>query len=109
MVKYTKEMLATIVDRYKANPKLQTVDTLSKEFQIPRRSLISKLSALGVYEKQRYVGKTGEPPTKKEFFIEEIGELLDIDIPLLDSLEKCNKMTLRLIVDGINKLKMELH
>ena len=107
-IKYTPEILDRIIKTYEEKPSLATVDTLSKEFNIPRRSIISKLSALGLYQKQQYVDKTGSLPAKKEFFIEEIGELLDIDVPLLDSLEKCNKMTLRLIFDGINKLKMEL-
>lgn len=108
-MKYTNALLEELKNKYLADPKLENVDKLSKEYNIPRRSLISKLSAAGIYQKKVYVTKEGTKPIKKEFYIEEISELLDIDMVLLESLEKCTKQSLKLLVDGINSLKAELN
>lgn len=105
MNKYTDEELKKIIDKYLANPCLDTVSILAKEFDKPERSIISKLSALGVYKKKTYVSKTGEPPIKKEEYINRISALLDIDAQLLESLEKCTKYALSLMQQQIELLK----
>ena len=107
-VKYTPELLEHLISQYRAKPCLETVDELASQTKLARRSIISKLSALGIYQKKSYLSKTGDPPVKKEYYVEEISELLDISPLLLESLEKSTKMSLRLIVEGINKLKTEL-
>lgn len=73
------------------------VQAIAMEFQVPERSVIAKLSSLGVYQKKTYVNKRGEPPVKKSEHIERIATLLDCDLELLESLEKVNKLVLKLI------------
>lgn len=105
MTIYTNEEIKQIIDIYSANPCLDTVVELSKQFNKPERSIISKLSALGVYKKKVYVSKLGEPPVKKEIYIERIAKLLDIDVQLLESLEKVTKYALVLMDKKIESIK----
>ena len=68
-----------------------------------QRSLIAKLSSLGVYQKKGYLTKRGEVPVKKGEHIETLAELLEVAPEMLESLEKVNKSVLVLL---INKLKI---
>ena len=47
---YTDEMVEHMVAAYEDTPTLATVDALVAEFGKPKRSIISKLSSLGVYK-----------------------------------------------------------
>ena len=73
------------------------VSTIAQQLDLPERSVIAKLSSLGVYQKKTYVNKRGEVPVKKSEHIERIALLLDCDLELLESLEKVNKVVLKLI------------
>jgi hypothetical protein len=73
------------------------VGDIARELQLPERSIIAKLSSLGVYQKKTYVNKRGEVPVRKAEHIERIATLLDCDLELLESLEKVNKVVLKLI------------
>lgn len=101
---YTDEIIKDIVDIYTVNPNLETVALLAKKYNKPERSIISKLSALGVYKKKVYVSKTGEKPVKKEEYIERISKLLDIDMDLLESMEKVTKYALVLLEKKIEHI-----
>jgi hypothetical protein len=57
---------------------------------------------MGLYKKKSYVGKTGEPPVKKEFYVQKLAELLEIDIDLAESLGKVNKSILKLIIEKLS-------
>ena len=93
-MKYTKEICDRLVAEYTAGvPVLE----LALELDLPERSIIAKLSSLGVYQRKTYVNKRGEIPIKKSEHIERIAELLDCDLELLESLEKVNKVVLKLI------------
>jgi len=101
-MKYTKE----IIDRMVADYKSQVpVHQIAIQLQLPERSIIAKLSSLGVYQKKTYVNKRGEIPVKKSEHIERIAELLDCDLELLESLEKVNKVVLRLIESRLSDPK----
>ena len=93
-MKYTKEITDKLIADYKAGV---PVSTISTDLDVPERSVIAKLSSLGVYTKKSYVNKRGEVPVKKSEHIERIAELLDVDEELLESLEKVNKTVLKLI------------
>lgn len=105
MISYSPEELADIVKEYNAKPDLDTVSKLAEKYDKPERSIISKLSALGVYKKKIYISKTGEPPIKKEEYITRISNLLDIDASLLESMEKVTKYALVLLDKRIQELK----
>ena len=90
-MKYTKEITDKMMADY-ANE--VSVDDIAAELDVPIRSVIAKLSSLGVYKKKQYTNKRGEVPIKKEEYIERIGALLDVNLDLLESLEKVNKSVL---------------
>lgn len=93
-MKYTKEITDRLVEQYKTGIQVQKI---AQELQVPERSIIAKLSSLGVYQKKSYTNKRGEVPTKKAEHIEKIAKLLNMNPELLESLEKVNKGVLQVI------------
>jgi len=73
------------------------VSVLAEGLGVPERSVIAKLSSLGVYKKKEYLTKRGELPVKKEEYIERIARLLEVNSDILESLEKVNKSVLALL------------
>jgi hypothetical protein len=101
-MKYTKEITDRLVEQYKTGT---SVDDLALELQVPARSVIAKLSSLGVYQRRQYTNKRGEVPVKKSEYIERIGKLLDMNLELLESLEKVNKGVLAVIERELSRNK----
>ena len=93
-MKYTKELTDRIVSDYKAGIEIQTI---AKTLGVPDRSIIAKLSSLGVYQKKTYLNKRGEVPVKKWEYIEQLAQLLQVPSDQLESLEKVNKSVLILL------------
>lgn len=102
LIKYTKEMLDSMVKDYQDGIEPRIIAT---ELGVPERSVIAKLSSLGIYQKKEYRNKRGETPVKKEEYINRISKLLDINVDLLESLEKVTKTALVLIESKIQTLK----
>jgi transposase-like protein len=98
-MKYDNETSLKLIDRYSNQG--ASVAELALEFDVPERSIIAKLSSLGVYKKKEYLNKQGEPPVKKEIYIERIAQLLKVNVELLESLEKVNKNVLKLLEDAL--------
>ena len=99
-MKYTPELTSQLVQAYKEGKTpevLSALFTLQEGEEVPTRSIIAKLSSLGVYKKKEYLTKRGETPIKKEEYIERIAKLLDVNAEILESLEKVNKSVLQLI------------
>lgn len=101
-MKYTKEITDKMLADY-ANE--VSVDAIAAELDVPVRSVIAKLSSLGVYKKKQYTNKRGEVPIKKEEYIERIGALLDVNLDLLESLEKVNKNVLVMLETALKAAK----
>ncbi|NBW16731.1 MAG: hypothetical protein EBR82_53010 [Caulobacteraceae bacterium] len=93
-MKYTKEITDKIVEEYKAG---RLVEDIAQSLDVPDRSIIAKLSSLGVYQKKVYVNKRGEVPIKKWEMIESLAQILQVPSDQLESLEKVNKNVLVLI------------
>ena len=93
-MKYTKEITDKIVEDYKSGI---TVAQIANTLSVPDRSIIAKLSSLGVYQKKTYVNKRGEVPVKKYEMIERLAQLLEVPSDQLESLEKVNKNVLKLL------------
>jgi hypothetical protein len=93
-MKYDKETTDKLIDLYKSGI---PVSEISEQFNVPERSVIAKLSSLGVYQRKEYKNKRGETPVKKEEYIERIAKLMMVNLDLLESLEKANKNVLALI------------
>ena len=103
-MKYTKEISDRLVQEYTAGT---SVEMLAQELQVPSRSIIAKLSSLGVYKRKQYVNKRGEPPRKKSEYIEKIAQLLNLDLELCESLEKVNKIVLGAIEQRLADPKLQ--
>lgn len=101
-MKYTIEIVNKITEDYKNGV---PVKDIALELDVPERSVIAKLSSLGVYKRKEYLNKRGEVPVKKEVYIERISSLLDINVELLESLEKVTKTVLVLLEKRIAALK----
>lgn len=92
---YTQEITQDIVNRYKNS---EPVEDIAQLYKVPKRSIIAKLSQLGVYSKKVYLSKTGEVPIKKEQLVEQIATLCGEDLEKMESLEKCNKRVLQTLI-----------
>lgn len=99
--KYTPDIEKLITEQYLANT---PVEQIAEALEVPVRSVISKLSSLGVYKKKVYLTKRGETPVKKSEYIERIAVALDMDLELLESLEKTNKSLLMVISERLERL-----
>jgi len=93
-MKYTKEITERIVNDYQAGILPYKI---ASELKVPEKSIIAKLSSMGVYKKQRYLNKRGEVPVKKFEMIEQLAQLLGVPSDQLESLEKVNKNVLVLL------------
>jgi transcription initiation factor TFIIIB Brf1 subunit/transcription initiation factor TFIIB len=102
MIKYTSEIVEKMIADYNSGI---TAKEIALELEVPERSVIAKLSSLGVYKRKEYLNKRGEPPVKKEEYIERIAKLLDINIDLLESMEKVTKSALVLLEKRVTELK----
>ena len=99
-MKYTKEQTEKLKQDYLNDV---PVDEIAAELDAPVRSVIAKLSALGIYKKKQYRNKRGEVPVKKEEYIQRIAELLEVNIDILESLEKANKNVLQILEKALKK------
>ena len=100
-VNYTPEAEARLVEVYgSANTdeaRAEAVAMLAKELAKPKRSVIAKLSRMGVYEKPERKTKTGEKVERKDSIATEIGEALGLAEADTDSLAKANARALKAI------------
>jgi adenylosuccinate lyase len=103
-LKYTKEITDRLVEQYKTGIHVQKI---AEQLQVPERSIIAKLSSLGVYQKKSYLNKRGEVPVKKAEHIENIAKLLKMDVELLESLEKVNKNILVALETSLSRQNSE--
>lgn len=99
-MKYTPESTKQLLEDFESG---QTPQEIAEKLNVPARSVIAKLSSLGVYTKKAYVNKRGEMPVKKDQYIERIAELLGVNLELMESLEKANKNVLILLEKALQK------
>jgi len=95
---YTQEMIDVMTERYVAEPTRATVEAIADEFGKTSRSVISKLSSLGIYQKPAATTKRGEPIVKKEVFVAEVQDALGVTVP---SMEKMTKADLHVLVAAL--------
>lgn len=93
-MKYDKETADKIAAQYAEG---MPVEEIALALDVPKRSVIAKLSNMGVYKRKTYLNKNGEPSVKKDEYIERIAALLDVNQECLESLEKVNKSVLILL------------
>ncbi len=99
-MKYDQTLTQKLLDLYAEGATVQDIAsqfTVLANEPVPERSIIAKLSSLGVYQKKQYLTKRGDLPVKKSAIIDRIAVLLDTNSEFLESLEKVNKAVLVLI------------
>ena len=95
---YTDEMVEAMVAAYEDAPTLDTVEALVAQFDKPKRSIISKLSSLGVYKAQpRNTTKQGTPVVRKSELVAQIQYSFGTN--QLDSLVKASKADLEALAE----------
>lgn len=98
-MKYSAKLTEQITELYTNGMKPEEIAVL---VNLPSRSIITKLSLLGIYKPKRYLTKQGEPPVKKEAYIVDIARLCGVAPDSLDTLEKANKAVLKLLVSKLS-------
>ena len=91
---YTEEMVARMEEVYSANPTRETAEALAVEFDKPVRSVIAKLSNLGIYKAQARVTKSGAPVVRKEEIVAQIQATVGVEVPTLAKATKQDLQTL---------------
>lgn len=102
---YSQEDIEYITHEYSKNPNRDTVDCLAKELNVSSRSIIGKLSKLGVYKKVPYTPKYAEKPISKEELVSDIAHCLDLDLEALSGLSSSKKPALLLLHDRLQGAK----
>lgn len=97
-MKYTAEQTAELLHHHSLG---EDPEALGARFGVPKRSVIAKLSQLGVYHRKPYLTKRGETPVSKEQLVVRLAELLGVELDRLESLEKCNKSVLMLLESSL--------
>ena len=92
---YTEDQTQYIVQAYKAESNMKTVQNLAEELNKSAKSIIGKLSREGVYERAVYKNKSGTSPVTKVEICSNIAENLGIEVESLVGLEKSPKATLQ--------------
>ena len=91
-VAYTESQTKVLVEMYLNG---STIDELAVHFNKTRRSVISKLSKEGVYEKKGYLTKLGEKPESKASMVTDIEEVFGERFIQLDKIPKPTLVKLR--------------
>jgi len=104
-MRYTQEITDRMVSQYKQQVPVQEI---AQQLDVPERSIIAKLSSLGVYHKKPYLNKRGEPRVKKSEQIQRLATLLEVSETDLESLEKVNKTVLKLLEDNLTLNRVNL-
>lgn len=101
MSKYTDEQVALMLESYKNDPSKETIDDLAEKLDKSARSIIGKLSRLGVYKKVPYSPKYAEEVVTKEELVARIADYLDLDSDLLMGLAKSQKPALLYLEESL--------
>ena len=97
---YTKEEENYLKEAYSgAVDKQIVIDELASQLQKSRRSIIGKLSRLGIYEKKIYLTKRGESPITKLELVHQLSEKNSWQLEKLEGLEKAPKEVLKYMLD----------
>jgi hypothetical protein len=88
-VNYTAEQEAILIQQYKAGV---SVEELANTFEKSQRSIIAKLSRLGVYKSK--TGKNASPRVTKADLVRDIEAILRLEEGTLQTFEKADKAAL---------------
>ena len=95
---YSDADITIITDEYTLEPTRETVNALAARLNKTERSVIAKLSALGVYQKAERVTKRGEPVVMKAELVSKVQNAIGRELP---SLNKMTKVDLQFMIDAL--------
>ena len=101
---YTDDMVERMEQVYSANPTRATAEELAEEFDKPVRSVIAKLSSMGIYKAQARMTKTGAPIVRKADIVNQIEVALGTEMPTLAKASKIDLLILKEKVLGATVL-----
>lgn len=104
MNKYSDDETERLREAYTQSPSRETVAALAVELGRSERSIIGKLSKLGIYQSAVYRTKRGEIPITKLELVEIISELLNCESVKLRGLDKTPKEALKFLKSQIEEL-----
>lgn len=93
-MKYTQEQELQVYNEYLANPTKETVLKLANELGFTPRSVVGKLSRMGIYQKVPYTPKYADKPVDKSEIVNHIAHELDAELNKLEGLCKSQKSAL---------------
>lgn len=95
---YSEADIAVLTEEYQLEPTRETVDSLAEQLNKTPRSIIAKLSALGVYQKTERVTKRGEPVIMKAELVSKVQNAIGRELP---SLSKMTKVDLQFMIEAL--------
>jgi hypothetical protein len=95
---YSDADITILTDEYAIEPTRETVDALAERLNKTPRSIIAKLSALGVYQKTERVTKRGEPVIMKAELVSKVQNAIGRELP---SLNKMTKVDLQFMIEAL--------
>lgn len=93
---YSAELTAQITEAWNGGNG-KTVAAIAEMAGKSTRSIVAKLSRLGVYKKKAYVAKDGTKAESKADIVAEIAKLIGADSEAVGSLETATKETLKMV------------
>ena len=94
---YTNEEVEYLQETYDRTQ--ESIDRMAQVLGKSRRSIIGKLSRLGIYEKKVYTTKRGELPITKAELVHRISQQRGIEVEKLAGLEKAPKEVLKILLE----------
>jgi N-methylhydantoinase B/oxoprolinase/acetone carboxylase alpha subunit len=95
---YSDADITILTEEYSIEPTRETVDALAERLNKTPRSIIAKLSALGVYQKTERVTKRGEPVVMKAELVAKVQNAIGRELP---SLNKMTKVDLQFMIEAL--------
>jgi len=86
-----------------ADERAAQVAALAENLGRSTRSIVAKLTSLGLYIKPEYVGKNGSAPESKAEIVARIAPMIGLNEEQAESLEKANKNVLHAIERALTK------
>ena len=100
-MKYSEDQVNDLILCYEEDPTRETVDMLAMRYDVSPRSIIGKLSKLGIYKSSRYQPKYGVQVTSKAEMVTHLEHALDVS---LDGLSNAQKPALLRLVKRLSEL-----
>jgi len=102
-VNYTPEQTAMMAEMFTADNPARHADAkaLAEKMGKAAKSVVAKLTVMGLYQAKTYVTKTGEAVQKKDDTADAIGAILQLSEAEASSLAKANKTVLVKIFDAL--------